>query len=67
VILLQGRESFGFIGWWRSFHFSMAVNAKQTATGTVRVKTASPWGIMAGRSRGSQVKQHNFYIHFNLS
>jgi hypothetical protein len=45
----------------------MAVNAKQTATGTVRAKTASPWGIMAGRSRGSQVKQHNFYIHFSLS
>jgi hypothetical protein len=42
MIFLQSREPFGFIGWERGFHLSMAFNAEQTATGAVRAKTASP-------------------------
>jgi hypothetical protein len=51
VILLQGREPFGFIGWQWCFHISMDFNAKKTATGAVRARTASQFGIKAGRSR----------------
>ena len=52
VILLQGREPFGFIGWQRGvFHISMAFNAATNRDRRRQGSNGSPQGIMAGRSR----------------